>query len=480
MVMKSKDIIAAVINKCKLKLKGFLNVVKAVIEEIKLVEEHEESGNAELRYISSAKAAVLMQNPKGARFIVWAIFCFICTALIWASWAEIDEYTRGQGRVVPSRYLQVIQNLEGGILSEVYVNEGEEVNSGQPLLRIDDTIFSSSFREQNLKKNHMNIKLMRLQAESSGSEFRLPDKVSSDLSGLFQKELALFASRQKELESSKLVLQGQISQKQQELHELQAKERQISRSYELVDKEVQMTKPLLEAGAISEVEVLRLERQANDLLGELESAGLSIPRLESQLEEAQNKLQGYILSFQSEAHQELNEVSSEYVRISESLQALEDRVERTIVRSPVAGEIKRIMVKTIGGVIQPGMDILEIVPTGDRLLIEARVSPADIAFLHPGQKAVVKVTAYDYAIHGGLDGVLVDISPDTIVDENEGSFYLIKIETKQMGLGEGGAEILPIIPGMTVEAEILTGKKTVLQYLLKPLLRAKNRAFTER
>ena len=235
----------------------------------------------------------------------------------------------------------------------------------------------------------------------------------------------------------------------------------------------------MKAGAISEVEVLRLERQANDLKGELTGAELALPRVQSSLNEAVEKLANAGLAFRNEAQKELNEVRSELSRLTETSSALSDRVDRQIVRSPVAGTVKRLLITTLGGVIQPGMDILEIVPSEDKLQVEARVRPADIAFLYPGQKAMVKVTAYDFAVHGSLQGEVVHISPDTIVDEEGDSYYLVRVETELAYLGRESAP-LPIIPGMTVSVDILTGEKTVLDYILKPILKTKQLALRER
>jgi len=408
-----------------------------VRKEIRAVEDPAPVEQRDLNYVASATQAVLLQNPKGARLIVWTTFWFFFLAILWASFASVDEFTRAGGKIVPSRHLQVVQNLEGGILAELYVSEGAEVTVGQPLLRIDDTLFSSSFREQAQHVHQLKVQLQRLQAESRGEIFSVP-KGEFEFPEIYEQEERLFKSRSREFK---------------------AKEEQLARSFNLVSQELEMMRPLLKEGAISEVEVLRLERQANDLSGELKTTRLSI---------------------QSQIHQELNEVAAEYARYNETLTALEDRVDRTIVRSPVTGRVNQIRVKTIGGVIQPGMDILDVVPTGDRLLIEARVSPVDIAFLHPGQKAVVKVTAYDFAIHGGLEGELVHISPDTLVDAEGNSYYSIKVETEKSFLGPTAEDSLPIIPGMTVEAEILTGRKTIMRYLLNPLLRARDRAFSER
>ncbi|WP_370462628.1 HlyD family type I secretion periplasmic adaptor subunit [Pseudomaricurvus sp. HS19] len=432
----------------------------------------------DVSYISSAAGMVLEQSPRGGQQLLWAIAAFFIVMLVWAGLAEIDEFTRGEGKVIPSRHVQVVQNLEGGILAELYVQEGQQVKQGQPLLRIDDTQFSSSLREADVTLDQLRARLARLEAEAGGQPFVTTGLPDID-AGVLQEEQALYTARQRELASRNQVLQEQVIQKNQELSELQAKRNQVARSLELLQKELEMTRPLAEEGAISRVELLRLEREVNDLRGSLESTELSIPRARSALEEARQKLSNAELLFQAEARKEQSDVKAELARLLETSGALEDRVKRTLVTSPVAGSVKQMLLKTIGGVIQPGMDIVEIVPTEDKLLVEARVRPADIAFLHPGQKAMVKVTAYDFSIHGGLQGSVVHISPDTILDEHDESFYLVRIETDRTFLGSEERP-LPIIAGMTVSVDILTGKKTVLDYILKPIFKTRQLALRER
>lgn len=432
----------------------------------------------ELSYVSSASAAVLHQSPRGGQQLLWLMALFFVVALVWAAWAQIDEFTRGTGKVVPSRYVQVVQNLEGGIVAELNVREGQQVRQGQVLLRIDDTLFSSSLRESDVTLGQLEVAAARLRAEAEGRVFT-GEGLDDWPSALVAEQLALFKSRQAEQASRTQVLDEQLAQKRQELSELKARHEQLQRSFELVNSELMMTRPLAKEGAISQVELLRLERQVNDLAGDLNQARLSIPRAESSLQEAKEKLASAELEFRSKARQEMSEALAELSRKTEASGALQDRVKRTLVRSPVAGTVKQLMVKTIGGVIQPGMDILEIVPSEDTLQVEAKVRPADIAFLHPGQKAMVKFTAYDFSIHGGLSGEVVNISPDTIMDEEGESFYLVRVETDKTFLGRE-SQPLPIIPGMTVNVDILTGKKTVLDYILKPILKTRELALRER
>lgn len=432
----------------------------------------------DLSYMSSASAAVMEQSPRGGQQLLWAMLLFFIAMFVWAALAYVDEFTRGEGKVIPSSQIQVVQNLEGGIIAELFVREGEQVEAGQALLRMSDTRFSSSLREADVTDEQLRIKMARLKAEAKGIPFDVSGIEGVD-GRLIDEEVALYTSRRLELLSSTSVLQEQREQKEQELSELRAKRDQLARSYMLLASELKMTKPLVKDGAISEVEVLRLERQANDLQGELTGAELAIPRVQSSLDEASEKLSNASLAFRSEAQKEFNEVSSELSRLKETSSALSDRVDRQIVRSPVAGTVKRLLITTLGGVIQPGMDILEIVPSEDSLQVEARIRPADIAFLHPGQKAMVKVTAYDFAVHGSLQGEVVHISPDTIVDEEGDSYYLVRVETDLSYLGREESP-LPIIPGMTVSVDVLTGEKTILDYILKPILKTKQLALRER
>lgn len=431
----------------------------------------------DLDFADSAQAALLQQTPRGGQRLLYVIAAAVFFLVLWAGMADLDEFTRGEGRVIPSQSVQLIQNLEGGILAELYVAEGDEVSRGQPLLRIDDTQFSSSLREASVLQKQLEIKAARLRAEASGEEFTIEGRGWN--AKLAAQEMDVHLSRMAEFNSANGVIVQQVVQKEQEVSELQATREQLEKSYQLLQEELTLTRPLAAEGAISQVELLRLERQVNDMHGELERAKLALPRAQAGLSEAQEKLENQRLTFRRDANEQLTEVTNELSRLTESSGALVDRVKRTSVTSPVAGTVKRLLVKTIGGVIQPGMDIAEVVPSEEILLIEARVKPKDIAFLHPGQHAKVKFSAYDFAIMGGLDGEVVHISPDTIIDDRGESFYLVRVETSRTFTDPNGRE-LPIIPGMTVSVDILTGKKTVLSYLLKPILKTKQLAMRER
>jgi membrane fusion protein, adhesin transport system len=430
-------------------------------------------------FMSDSNAAVIIGASRSSHLILVCTAVFIMVALFWAAFANLDEVTRGQGKVIPSTKIQVVQNLEGGILTEILVREGDFVDKDQPLVRLDDIHFASSYRETRSKYLTLLARSSRFYAEANDKPIEIPTIVWQEDGKLAENEIALFKSRAIELKSSIEILKQQETQTKQELVEHNAHENKLARSYELVKQELDMSAPLEAEGAISEVEILRLKRSVNDLRGELEATRLAVPRLRSAYEEIKSKITDIEISFRTDARSKLNEIEAELSSIEETLRGQEDRVNRTLVTSPVKGTVKQILVTTIGGVVKPGMEIMEIVPLEGNLLVEAHVRPADIAFLRPDQDAQVKLTAYDYAIYGGLPAKLEHISADTITDENGESFYLIKVRTQRNYLGTE-SHPLKIIPGMTAVVDILTGEKSVLDYLLKPVLRARENAMRER
>ncbi len=431
-------------------------------------------------FMSEVSAATMETSHYGGHALLFLSLLFFIVAGWWAHETTLDEVTRGSGKIIPSSKVQVIQNLEGGILAEVLVAEGQIVEKGQVLLKIDDTRFSSSFRETQLKYYELLARSSRLEAESEGVPLVIPQEVIEKKPMLAEDEKSLYLSRQRELESAIHVLQQQETQREQELIETKARQSQLRRSYHLSNQELQMSEPLVAQGVMSKVELLRLKRTVNDLRGEMESNRLALPRIQSSLDEARQKIEERKARFQAEAARQLSEVKAELARTRETVFSLKDRVTRTHVRSPVKGKVKVLKINTVGGIIQPGMDLVEIVPIDDSLLVEAKIRPADIAFLRPGQKAMVKLTAYDFSIYGGLPATLERISADTIVDEKDESFYLIYLRTEKNYIESKSKGRLEIIPGMTTNVDILTGKKTVLDYLLKPILKAKNEALRER
>jgi len=424
------------------------------------------------------RTSILAQTPKGGRAILWAVMALLVLFMVWAYYSEIEQVTRGDGKVVPSTQIQVIQNLEGGILSEIMIDVGQLVKKDQLLLRIDETRFSSSFKQNRVKYLASKSKAARLEAESNGSNFEVPQEVINEKPQIGVREKELFESRRREFNSSMQRIREQISQRKHEYRELTSKLDELTRTFALLKKELELTRPLVAQGAVSEVEVLHLERQASMMQGEIATIKQSIPKSDSKLQEAQLELRENQLAFFNKAKSELNDVLAELEDVSASAIAIEDRLRRTNVQSPVTGTINRLLVNTVGGVIQPGMDLVEIVPLEDTLVIETNIKPADIAFLRPDQDAKVKFTAYDFTIYGGLEAKLEHISADSITDDKGNSFYLVRLRTSKNYLGPE-TNPLPIIPGMVASVDILTGKKTILSYLLKPVLRAKYMALRE-
>ena len=434
----------------------------------------------DIEFMGETAAAALQGPPVYSHVLIWGSVAFVGVFIAWAAFATLGETTVGEGKVIPSSQVQVVQNLEGGIVSDIKVRIGDVVRKNQVLMLIDDTRYASSFQENKVKNDALTAKIARLSAEVNGRNFELPAKFTKDNPDLAERELTLFRSRQAEVNANTAAFRQQIDQRTQELREKRGRLTQIQASLDLLNKELAMSRPLVKAGAMSEVELLRLERQQNDLQGELESTKITIPRLDSAVSEAKNKLESYVAKFRNDALGELNQVRAEQEGSAATGVALKDRVERAVVRSPVTGTIKSVKVTTVGGVVQPGSELLEIVPLEDNLLVEARVKPRDIAFLRPGQETLVKITAYDFSIYGGFPAKLENISADSINDEKKGdSYYLVRVRTTST-MPQRHGQPLAIIPGMTATVHIHTGEKTFLQYLLKPIIKTRELAFRER
>lgn len=432
-------------------------------------------------YMSDTSAAVMQGAPVVYHYILIVSALFLLVGLIWANFAVLDVVTVGQGKVIPSRNVQTIQNLEGGIVKDIRVKIGEVVQRGQVLMIIDDTRFLSNMKENETQLAALKCKIIRLTAETTGEPLVFGEELKKDYPQYVNAETNLHNSRINELQVKVNTLQQDVDSKKQELTQAKDKADRLQKSLALVTQELTLTKPLAKEGAVSEVELLRLERTVNDLQGDLSQTQLSIPRLESNISAAQGKIEETKLAFKTDAYNDLNNARADYWKLFEVNKAAEDRVLRTVVRSPVRGIVNQIKVNTIGGIVQPGQDLMDIVPLDESLLIEANIRPSDIGFLRPGLPAKVKISAYDFSIYGGLDAIVEHISADTIKDEKGNPFYQIRVRTvgRNYLIGKHG-EHLQIIPGMSATVDILTGHKTVLDYLLKPILKAKQNAMRER
>lgn len=426
-----------------------------------------------------ADAVMSTAKTHRAQTLVRTAVIVMVVLITWAALAPIDEVTKGDAKVIPSKQLQVIQSLDGGIVSEILVKEGQVVEAGQMLLKIDETRATSGVRESAAQTFALQTKLARLKALAEGQSFTppTPRPGNQEEQRVVDEERQLYDARRSEFHALVGISEQQLEQRQQELTEAQSKRDSATRSLELSQQELTKTRPLLATGAVSEVEILRLERDVSRARGDKEQATAQSARAQAAISEARRKIQETELSFRNEARKELSEVLGRLNALNEGAVALADKVDKAQVKSPVRGRVQRLLANTVGGVVQPGKDIVEIVPLDDALVLEARVQPKDIAFIHPGQAATVKFTAYDFGIYGGLDAEVENISPDTETDERgTNTYYVVRVRTKQTNFSDK----MPIIPGMTAEVDILTGKKTVLSYLLKPILKAHAYALRER
>lgn len=429
--------------------------------------------------LPEVRKALIEDAPRLVRLTIWVLVGFVLFLVLWAHFAIVDEVTRGEGKAIPSSRLQKIQNLEGGIVAELFVREGQIVEAGDPLLRLDDTRFASNVGETEADRLALSVRVERLSAEVEGRDLTMSENVLRDAPNQANSERALFESRRDQLRDEIGGLEEQLAQRRQEVREMSSKQEQFRSSLALLRKEIQMSEPLVSSGAISPVEVLRLKRAEVESRGQLDATTLALPRASAAIKEIESKISETRGRFRSDALTQLNEARTELSKLQSTGKALEDRVRRTLITSPVRGVVKQMLVSTIGGVIQPGSDMVEIVPLDDTLLIEAKVRPQDIAFLHPGQEAMVKFSAYDFTVYGGLKAELEYISADSITDEEGNSFFLIHLRTDKSHLGTEEKPLL-IIPGMVATVDIITGHKSVLSYLLKPIIRARAEALRER
>jgi adhesin transport system membrane fusion protein len=426
-----------------------------------------------------ADAVMSTEGTQRAQKLVRGALLVVALLIVWASVAKVDEVTKGDAKVIPSKQLQVIQSLDGGVVSEILVKEGQVVEAGQLLLKIDGTRATSGVRENASQAFSLQVRLARLKALAEGHEFNPPAPHAGDPeeTHTVDEERQLYNSRRSELTALIGISEQQLAQRHQEQAEARARRDSAARNLDLTQQELAKTRPLLATGAVSEVDVLRLDRDIARARGEMEQASAQIARTGAAISEATRKIQETDLAFRNEARKELSEVLGKLNALNEGAVALNDKVDKSQVKSPVRGRVQRLLSNTVGGVVTPGKDILEIVPLDDALVLEAKVQPRDIAFIHPGQAATVKFSAYDFGIYGGLDAVVENISPDTVTDERgQNTFYMVRVRTKQANFNDK----MPIIPGMTAEVDVLTGKKTVMAYLLKPVLKAHSYALRER
>lgn len=430
----------------------------------------------DLDWAGDADWARLQQEPLRARSLLRLAAAALLIMLVWAAFAKIDEVTRGEARVVPTSQVQIIQSVDGGVVEALLVKEGQIVEAGQLLLRVDSTRFVSTLMESQVSQAALQAKALRLEALTRGTPFNPPKELVRDAPDVVEQERRLFESRRAEISAQTAIYQSQLVQRQQELNEVRARRDQAERSLALMNQEINATRPMVATGAVSEVEMMRLDQQLARLRGDREQATAQIARVQSAIQEANSKINEVQLTSRNQMSAELSDTMSKIASLSQGGVALQDKVKHADIKSPVRGTVKRLLVNTIGAVVQPGKEVVEVVPLDDTLILEVQITPKDIGFLRPGQEAMVKFSAYDFSIYGGLAADVYLIGADSVLDEKGNAFYHVRVRTRKSSLGPN----LPIIPGMVAQVDIMTGKKTVLSYLLKPVLRAKSNAMTER
>ena len=437
----------------------------------------------DLDFVRDARVAVRRSGASVSSFFLITCVAFLVAAVGWAYYAELEEVTRGDGRVIPSSKTQMIQNLEGGIIKSILVREGDRVSEGQILGQIDDTSAASNLGELRAKELGLSARVERLRFEASGTEsgtLRFDEDFRKQAPRVFESEQALFAVRSQALQNQLKILDERFKQRQQELAEVRENLTRLRNNVRIANEELELKEPLAARGIVSRTDLLRLQRDISDLTGELAATAESLPRIEAAIREAQEAKHEKTLGFRQTAQAELTSTLAELSIVRQSLHAAKDKVNRTDMRSPVDGIVNKIHVNTVGGVVRIGEPIMEITPIEENLLIEARIDPKDVAFVRPGQDATVKLTAYDFTVFGSINGKVDVISSDSILDKSDNtSYYLVIIRTDQAYLRKG-KETLPIIPGMVASVDIITGKKSVLEYLLKPIVKARYEALRER
>ena len=433
----------------------------------------------DLEYMNSLSAAVIYNRPKKLHWVLIAFLITITLFIIWASIAKIDEIARGSGKVVPNGQNQIIQNLEGGIVSEILVKEGESVEKDQILIKISNEKSNSTVASNELKALYLQAQIKRLESELKREVFTFENSDNEQLNDFLNNENELYLTNKKQLESKVSILKEQIKQKENESKDARQTIEHLRFSVNAISKEVEMTKPMVDRGIRSQVDFLKLQREQSDAKQKLQSVMLSIPKIESEILEINKKIDETYQMNDSQTREKLNETVSALKDLEANATASTDQVLRTIVKSPSNGIVQKLHINTIGGAIKPAQDLIEIVPTDYNLIVEVKILPKDIAFIYHGQKAIVKFSAYDFSIYGGLDGHVINISPDTITEKDDKTYYLVRIETEKNYIGEKDKS-MKIIPGMVADVDIITGKKTILDYILKPILKTKQYTFTER
>lgn len=413
------------------------------------------------------------------RIAAWPIMCIITGVLIWSVFAKLDEVSVATGSVVPQGKVKVIQHLEGGIVQRIFVAEGDQVKIGDPLLQLDLASGGTNLDELQVRLDSEKLVRVRLTAEAEGTDLSFPEDLAKNRPTLVTAQRQAFNARQREAEASVSVLREQVRQRELEVQELRAREKAVKRNFSLAKERLDLSASLLAEGLTARIEHLELEAEVEDLEGEIKTLERSVPRAQAAVSETRRRVTEAQESFRREARDQLGEIEQSIARVQELLLSAKEQGVRAEIKSPIEGIVQNMAISTIGGVVRPGDPVMEIVPTGDNLVIEARINPTEIGFVNQGQAATVKISTYDFIRYGGLDGKVIQVAPDASTDENGAPFFRVIVETDKTYLGEAAGQ-LPITPGMEAIVDIHTGRKTVAEYLIKPVLKLKHEAFRER
>lgn len=421
-----------------------------------------------------------IEPGKASKMLFWGITLFFILFIAWAAFAEIDRTVRGMGRVIASSELQVVSSLDGGILEDILVRPGDDVAAGQPLLRLDPTETGANLGSTEATAQALDMKVARLSAEVTGRAPRYPAPADEEAAQQLEIEKALYASRQASLRSALSAGQAQLQRSRQSVAEAEAAIDSRQSTVSRTQAELAAIRPLVENGIEPRMSLTRAESEAATAQSDLAGANASLGRAQAQVAEAVANLASIRQDWREQAAGELAVAQAEFEARSSTLPALQERVQRTILRAPIAGKVSRVLVTTRGSAVNPGEPLVEMVAQEDNLLVEARVSPQDIGNVRIGQKAKVGITAYDQAVFGTLQGTVTTISADSIQDPQSGEiYYLVRVMTQHNALEGPGGQDLAIGPGMVADISLLGDKRTVLQYILTPITRLSETAFRE-
>ena len=422
---------------------------------------------------------VVQRTPISLHLVVWLVMSLLVSLGVWAYSAELEEVAIAVGEVVPQGQVKVIQHLEGGIIEKIYVLEGDVVKAGDPLVQLDLTSSGARREELAVRLDALLLSRARLTAEAHGKKPVFPKEVAERRADLAANERNAFAARQAELNSGIKVLKKQALQRELNIVELKTRREALVNDLGLAREELAMSSELLKDELTPRIDHLKLRREVEELEGEIKTLDSGIPRVEAALAEARERLNEERLKFRRIALDELGPVEVAIAQTRETLAKATDEVLRTEIRSPIDGVVKSLRYHTIGGVVRAGEPIMEIVPSQDSLVIEARLNPTDVGYVGVGQPAVVKISTYDFVRYGGLDAEIIYLSADSLTDSDGQTYFRVVARTDKTYLGENPGD-LPIAPGMQATVDIHTGSKSVISYLLKPVLKLKSEAFRER